>query len=325
MSEGIYEVEEIKIPEGYQGSNKQFRWIFEVKKTEKGLVVEHDAAREKAYYEKYDQEYYKNNYEKYNFENNHNVEKSTDNKFSYNITNTKTTFDLKWKKVKNRSKTDPIKSKTKFSLYKASHDPNDVKGALSGDGIPGYLPHDVESTDGTFSVEGLTKGVYVLYEEIAPDGYEKMKRLIVIQIYEDEKDGYKLKQKFYELEYDKKQGKNTLIEVNDFGYLLTKGRTGAKQADVDKDGTFYVNNESKPYFFYLSKGFMDSGKFKDITDGELRIKIYADPKDTTNTDKKVYEQTIKLSDDKSYKINVDGVQLGIDYLLEEVDSPDGYA
>lgn len=325
LSEGIYEVEEIKIPEGYQGSNKQFRWIFEVKKTEKGLVVEHDAAREKAYYEKYDQEYYKNNYEKYNFENNHNVEKSTDNKFSYNITNTKTTFDLKWKKVKNRSKTDPIKSKTKFSLYKASHDPNDVKGALSGDGIPGYLPHDVESTDGTFSVEGLTKGVYVLYEEIAPDGYEKMKRLIVIQIYEDEKDGYKLKQKFYELEYDKKQGKNTLIEVNDFGYLLTKGRTGAKQADVDKDGTFYVNNESKPYFFYLSKGFMDSGKFKDITDGELRIKIYADPKDTINTDKKVYEQTIKLSDAKSYKINVDGVQLGKDYLLEEVDSPDGYA
>lgn len=325
LSEGIYEVEEIKIPEGYQGSNKQFRWIFEVKKTEKGLVVEHDAVREKAYYEKYDQEYYKNNYEKYNFENNHNVERSTDNKFSYNITNTKTTFDLKWKKVKNRSKTDPIKSKTKFSLYKASHDPNDVKGALSGDGIPGYLPHDVESTDGTFSVEGLTKGVYVLYEEIAPDGYEKMKRLIVIQIYEDEKDGYKLKQKFYELEYDKKQGKNTLIEVNDFGYLLTKGRTGAKQADVDKDGTFYVNNESKPYFFYLSKGFMDSGKFKDITDGELRIKIYADPKDTTNTDKKVYEQTIKLSDAKSYKINVDGVQLGKDYLLEEVDSPDGYA
>ena len=325
LSEGIYEVEEIKIPEGYQGTNKQFRWIFEVKKTQNGLVVEHDAAREKAYYEKYDQEYYKNNYGKYNFENNHNVEKSTDNKFSYNITNTKTTFDLKWKKVKNMSKTDPIKSKTKFSLYKASHDPNDVKKALSGDGIPGYLPHDVESTDGTFSVEGLTKGVYVLYEEIAPDGYEKMKRLIVIQIYEDEKDGYKLKQKFYELEYDKKQGKNTLIEVNDFGYLLTKGRTGAKETDVDKDGTFYVNNESKPYFFYLSKGFMDSGKFKDITDGELRIKIYADPKDTTNTDKKVYEQTIKLSDAKSYKINVDGVQLGKDYLLEEVDSPDGYA
>ena len=325
LSEGIYEVEEIKIPEGYQGTNKQFRWIFEVKKTENGLVVEHDAAREKAYYEKYDQEYYKNNYEKYNFENNHNVEKSTDNKFSYNITNTKTTFDLKWKKVKNRSKTDPIKSKTKFSLYKASHDPNDVKKALSGDGIPGYLPHDVESTDGTFSVEGLTKGVYVLYEEIAPDGYEKMKRLIVIQIYEDEKDGYKLKQKFYELEYDKKQGKNNLIEVNDFEYLLTKGRTGAKEADVDKDGTFYVNNESKPYFFYLSKGFMDSGKFKDITDGELRIKIYADPDDKTNTDTKVYEQTIKLSDAKSYKINVDGVQLGKDYLLEEVDSPDGYA
>lgn len=325
LLEGIYEVEEIKIPEGYQGTNKQFRWIFEVKKTENGLVVEHDAAREKAYYEKYDQEYYKNNYSKYKFENNHNVEKSTDNKFSYNITNTKTTFDLKWKKVKNRSKTDPIKSKTKFSLYKASHDPNDVKGALSGDGIPGYLPHDVESTDGTFSVEGLTKGVYVLYEEIAPDGYKKMERLIVIQIYEDEKDGYKLKQKFYELEYDKKQGKNTLIEVNDFGYLLTKGRTGAREADVDKDGTFYVNNESKPYFFYLSKGFMDSGKFKDITDGELRIKIYADPDDKTNTDKKVYEQTIKLSDAKSYKINVDGVQLGKDYLLEEVDSPDGYA
>lgn len=325
LSEGIYEVEEIKIPEGYQGSNKQFRWIFEVKKTENGLVVEHDAAREKAYYEKYDQEYYKNNYSKYNFENNHNVEKSTDNKFSYNITNTKTTFDLKWKKVKNSSKTDPIKSKTKFSLYKASHDPNDLEGALKGEGIPGYLPHDVESTDGTFSVEGLTKGIYALYEEIAPDGYKKMERVIIIQIYEDEKDGYKLKQKFYELEYDKKQGKNTLIEVNDFKYFLTKGRTGAKEADVDKDGTFYVNNESKPYFFYLSKGFMDSGKFKDITDGELKIKIYADPDDKTNTDTKVYEQTIKLSDAKSYKINVDGVQLGKDYLLEEVDSPDGYA
>lgn len=330
LGEGIYELTETKIPEGYQSSNKQFSWIFEVKKTPEGLEVKHNPEFEKDYYTKFgisDPSKYKTGYSDKT-----NVKKSDGNNFSYEITNTKTTTDLKWKKIKNYEKTKLINQRTQFWLFKVSDDPTNPKVAESGQSS--FAPYQVESSDGNFKIEDLSKGIYTLVETVAPDGYKKMQRQIVIQIYEDANDNYKLKQKFYEMkrEKDKTTGKdkNVLVETpQQFTNLLTQGVT-SKEVIVDKtDGTFYVNNEAKPQFFYLSKGFMKNEKgkdvFTDITKGELKIKIYADPKDENNKDTKVYERTIKLSDAKSYKIDVDGIKTGVDYILEEVQSPDGYA
>ncbi|KWZ97714.1 LPXTG-motif protein cell wall anchor domain protein [Anaerococcus hydrogenalis] len=331
LGEGIYELTETKIPEGYQSSNKQFSWIFEVKKTPDGLVVNHNPKLEKEYYQKFGTEESKKYY-KESYTDNTNVSKGDGNNFSYNITNTKTTTDLKWKKITNRDKSNVIEKRTQFWLFKVSDDPTNPKVAESGQSS--YAPYQVESSNGNFEIKDLAKGIYTLVETIEPEGYKKMERQIVIKVYEDENDGYKLKQKFYEMK--RENGKNTLIETpQEFTNLLTRNRIGVGyevDANEDTNGnkTFYVNNEAKPQFFYLSKGFMknESGKdvFTDITKGELKIKIYADPaSNPKNDDTKVYERTIKLSNDTSYKIDVDGIKTVVDYLLEEVESPDGFS
>ena len=325
LGEGIYELTETKIPDGYQSSNKQFSWIFKVEKGADGLEIIHDPAFEKEYYKTFGTEESKKYY-KEAYATNSNVKESKANEFSYEITNTKTVTDLKWKKITNFEKEKLIKKRTQFWLFKVSDDPTDPKVAESGQSS--FAPYQIESSDGNFEIKDLSKGIYTLVETVTPEGYKEMKRFIVIQIYEDENDGYKLKQNFYEMK--RENGKNILLkEPKDFTNLLTQGVT-SKEVIVEKtDGTFYVNNEAKPQFFYLSKGFMknESGKdvFTDISKGELKIKIYADPADTNNKDTKVYERTIKLSDDKSYKIDVDGIKTGVDYLLEEVESPDGFA
>lgn len=326
LGEGIYELTETKIPDGYQSANKQFSWIFKVEKGADGLEIKHDHEFEKEYYTNFGTEDSKKYY-KTEYSDKTNVKESKANEFSYEITNTKTVTDLKWKKVTNNQKDQLVKQRTQFWLFKVSDDPTDPKVAESGQSS--FAPYQIESSNGNFEIKDLAKGIYTLVETVTPDGYKEMKRFIVIQIYEDANDGYKLKQNFYEMK--RENGKNILLkEPKEFTNLLTQGVL-TKEVALDTDAkTFYVNNEAKPQFFYLSKGFMkknESGKdvFTGITKGELKIKIYADPADTKNEDKNVYERTIKLSNDKSYKIDVDGIKTGVDYLLEEVESPDGFS
>ena len=348
LGEGIYQLEEVGIPDGYESGNDQTKWIFEVKKTDNGLKVEHNVDTEKTYFENYDKANYKNSGKTYydafykDYYNKvysdsktekPNIESDENNsKYPYNITNTKATTNLKWKKIGSRNK-DVIKKYTKFALLKTSDNPDDidydinskdekevekVKNAISGQSK--YPPYLVESKEGIFEIKDLSKGIYNLIETDAPEGYEKATRKIAIKVYED-KNGAIQKQ-FYEIENGK-----LIKEAKDFNTLLTRNQKEV-DTDTDEDGNkvFYFKNKSKPYHFDLSKGFMENGKFKDITKGKLKVKIYADPADKTNDDKTVYEQTIDLSDAKSYRINLNSdIKLGKDYILEEVESPDGYA
>lgn len=332
LGEGIYQLEEVGIPDGYQSGKDQTKWIFEVKKTDNGLKVEHNVATEKTYFENYDNKYYTDFYSDYynkvyseNAQNpkpKPNIE--NDEKNGYSITNTKSTTNLKWKKIGSRNKENVIKKYTKFVLVKTSDNPADIDNKDKVDdvisGQSKYPPYLVESTEGIFEIKDLSKGIYNLIEIDAPEGYKKATRKIAIKVYED-KDG-SIKKQFYEIENGK-----LIKEVKDFNTLLNRNPQNPEvDTDTDEDKTFYFNNESKPYHFDLSKGFMEKGVFKDITKGKLKVKIYADPADKTNTDTNVYEQTIDLSDAKSYRINLNSnIKLGKDYILEEVESPDGYA
>lgn len=324
LGEGIYQLEEVGIPEGYQSANKQFKWIFKVEKTDDGLKIvrtykdangkEHDIEEE--YFKKYDQNYYDNFYLKNKFKENSNVEGDGSKDSPYEISNAKTTTELKWKKVGPGGTTDVIKKKAKFVLLKTStkSDQDSFETAITGQS--NYDPYIVEEDDGEFVIPNLTKGIYALVEVEAPEGYEKSDSHIAIRIYEDASGN--LKKEFAEVQ--KVNGVNTLVKTTkDFDALLhSSGNL------ITNEGTFYVVNKQKPNYFYLSKGYLNNNTFKEITAGKLKIKIEADKADKNNNDTKVYEQEIDLSQNGPHKIDVNGIQKGVDYILTETEAPDGY-
>ena len=326
LGEGIYELRETDKPEGYDSKAVQDRWIITVEKTENGLQAKYDKAFEKKYYEKYanhdknpnkEEDNYYTTYIKNGFDKKSNLEQKQVGEFNYILTNTKTTVDLKWKKV-NVNK-DTIAKETKFVMLKNSDDPTKLEDAKKGNSSA--APYELIETDGTFEVNNLSKGIYTIIETQAPDGFKEMTRQIVIQIYEDEKEGYKLKKKFYEMKKNS-EGKNELVEkTSDFLYL---GLKVDGSVDTDKEGTFKVKNEEKQYFF-LTKGFLTDSNgrkvFNNITKGELHLKLTKEGTDD------VFRTTIDLANrDKSgyYKFDVDGIKNNEIYLLEEEKAPEGY-
>ena len=337
LDEGIYELIETQVPDGYEDSTQQVRWIVEVKKGENGLGVIYNKETEEAYYSEYDKNYYET-YKKNNFKTNNNFAKLTNDpdKFEYKLINKKNTINLRWKKHSGDDTTNLIEKDTRFILIKVIPDPKpDEEGkvadpmdeniATSGVSYGGSR-NIAASTNGIFEVKDLSKGIYVLYETKAPEGYELMDRQIVIKVYEDEDENhnYTLKKKFFEMTKDE-NGKNTLVEKSELAYLFNE--TNDKEPFIDDKGYFYVNNREKPSFI-LSKGFMTelNGKkdFNFIENGELELSLYKDPKDDKNTDTNIYSHTINLGKDKYYKFPLGKIQYNVKYLLEETKAPAGY-
>ena len=328
LGEGIYELRETDKPEGYDSKAVQDRWIITVEKTENGLQAKYDKAFEKKYYEKYanhdtnpnkEEDNYYTTYIKNGFDKKSNLEQKQVGEFNYILTNTKTTVDLKWKKVTVNK--DIIKDKqTKFVMLKNSDDPTKLDEAKKGNSSA--PPYELIETDGTFEVNNLSKGIYTLIETQAPDGYKQMTRQIVIQIYEDANDNYKLKKKFYEMKKDG-NGDNVLVEnTSEFLNLKT---TNDGKVDIDGAGNFYVNNYEKQYFL-LTKGFLTDSNgrkvFNKIEKGELHLKLT-----NTEDDKDVFRTTIDLAKPDStgyYRFDVNGIKTGKTYLLEEEKAPEGY-
>ncbi|MDU2648421.1 SpaA isopeptide-forming pilin-related protein [Anaerococcus vaginalis] len=330
LGEGIYELRETDKPEGYDSKAVQDRWIITVEKTENGLQAKYNKAFEKKYYEKYanhdknpnkEEDNYYTTYIKNGFDKKSNLEQKQVGEFNYILTNTKTTVDLKWKKVTVNK--DIIKDKqTKFVMLKNSDDPTKLDAAK--DGNSSSAPYELIETDGTFEVNNLSKGVYTLIETKAPDGFKQMTRHIVIQIYEDEKENYKLKKKFYEMKKND-AGENELVDkTQDFEYIFTRKQN--TEVDTDRFDYFYVKNDEKQQYFYLTKGFLtdQNGRkvFNNITKGELHLKL-TNEEDSND----VFRTTIDLAKDSNagiYKFDVNGIKTGKTYLLEEEKAPNGY-
>ncbi len=322
LGEGIYELRETDKPEGYDSKAVQDRWIIQVVKTENGLQAIYDKEFEKKYYAKYEKDGYYQDYIKNGFDKKSNLEQKQVGEFNYILTNTKTTVDLKWKKVDVNK--GLIKDKqTKFVMLKNSDDPTKLDEAKNGNSSS--APYELIETDGTFEVKNLSKGVYTLIETKAPDGFKQMTRQIVIQIYEDEKDNYKLKKKFYEMKKDANSGENVLVDkTQEFSYIFTRNRN--TEVDTDRLGYFYVKNDEKQQYFYLTKGFLTDSNgrkvFNNITKGKLHLKLT-----NTEDDKDVFRTTIDLAKDSNagiYKFDVNGIKTGKTYLLEEEKAPEGY-
>ncbi|WP_099321456.1 SpaA isopeptide-forming pilin-related protein [Anaerococcus sp. Marseille-P3625] len=325
LGTGVYELRETTKPEGYDSSTNQDRWIIKIVKGDNGLEVKYDKNFEGEYYKEHDNDYYTNTYIAKGLDKKNTLEKlSTPDAdgFSYTLTNIKNTVELKWKKYSGNNKDDLIESYTKFILLKNSANGDKPDPALTGQS--NFAPFDVDSINGVFTIPELAQGVYTLIETQAPEGYKKIEdRKIIIQVYEDKTDNYKLKKKFYEMKKDA-NGKNVLVEAKDFIYLLNNGPEGAKTTFVDpKDASIYIKNIAKSSF-PLSKGFLkDPANRKDFTNinsGKLVLRLTQ----VTDTNPKVFTKTINLSGAKSYKFEIDGVKSGETYLLEEVKSPDGY-
>lgn len=322
LGEGIYELRETDKPEGYDSKAVQDRWILQVVKTENGLQAKYDKEFEKKYYAKYEKDGYYQDYIKNGFDKKSNLEQKQVGEFNYILTNTKTTVDLKWKKV-DKDKGLIKDKQTKFIMLKNSDDPNNLDEAK--DGNSSSAPYQLIETDGTFEVTNLSKGIYTLIETQAPDGFKEMTRQIVIQIYEDEKDNYKLKKKFYEMKKDANSGENVLVDkTQEFSYIFTRNRN--TEVDTDGLGYFYVKNDEKQQYFYLTKGFLTDSNgrkvFNNITKGKLHLKLT-----NTEDDKDVFRTTIDLAKDSNagiYKFDVNGIKTGKTYLLEEEKAPEGY-
>ena len=149
LSQGVYELEETNIPNGYQRLNAQRKWIVVVEKNEKGdgLEVKYDYDYEKEYYQKYDSDlfnkYYKDQKQDANILN-IDGENST-------LVNKSNTTDLNFNKVDRDGKV--IAKDAKFILIKLSHGPNDLENLST---ITTYIDYiSLREDDGTFNVKGL--------------------------------------------------------------------------------------------------------------------------------------------------------------------------
>lgn len=315
LSQGVYELEETKVPSGYERRAGQRKWIVIVEKNEKtnSLEVKYDKEYEQSYYEKYEKDFYDNTYSNYDDKNELSINgtSANDNKLKNTSNTTKLVFD----KVDRRNQN--IAKDTRFILLKLSNDPQ-----ANINDINGYLDEtNLRDADGHFEVNNLDRGLYVLKELQQPEGYKLADREFVIQIKEENDTSEELVIKSYEAESNEDSDGNvtyTLIKDSKlFKYLNNKEETLQIANDEIPNITFnkvtnaifgYSNIESGELELTISKYDEQNKKASDLVD-TLTFNL----KDTKSINKIYIEDaagTKKLKDGK--------------YLIKETKAPQGY-
>lgn len=306
LSQGVYELEETKVPSGYERRAGQRKWIVIVEKNEKtnSLEVKYDKEYEQSYYEKYEKDFYDNTYSNYDDKNELSINgtSANDNKLKNTSNTTKLVFD----KVDRQNQN--IAKDTRFILLKLSNDPQ-----ANLDDTKGYLDEtNLRDADGHFEVNNLDRGLYILKELQQPEGYKLADRDIVLKIVEESESSENLVIKSYE-----RDDKGNLIE-SDFKYL-----------DNSKE-TLQIANDEIPNITFnkVTNGLFT--KNKNIESGELEITI--SPYDETTGEDKTNIKTLSFdlvktkSTNKIYIEDAEGKKKLEDgkYLIKETKAPQGY-
>ena len=343
LSEGIYELEELKPPQGYENSKDQRKWIIKVVKDDEtmGLKVVYDKDFESSYYGDIDQ-YDKTGKIVLDKDRTPNFILGT-NGSKTKIVNTRDTIDLKFKKTDSGS--EPLVGAS-FRLDKISNDSKDLDAAKVRD--PKILSTKFGESvlkQGDFGpiaevlIKGLDEGIYILKETNNPEGYKLPSRDFVVQVtesvYKDHPAGYLVfniyerdlssnPPKIVDKSFDKDENNPNLnfinLVYNGADYSLSYG----KYEELQK----YTIKNFKDIGFKFLKVAKDENGLETIKRGKLKVKLEPDdtleiPWNKTEANYTIEKEFNLLQDYDQMKLQLENPITG-DYILTEVQAPIGY-
>ena len=307
LSQGVYELEETQVPSAYERKDANRKWIIIVEKNKdtKLLEVKHDEEYEKSYYQADDS--YKPD----------DTNKLTISEKGNTLKNTSKTVNLNFNKVNEFGKI--IKKDTTFTLVKLSHNPDDLDNLSN---IKTYIDYmTISQNDGTFEIQHLDRGLYVLEETYAPEGYKPAERDVILQLIEDDKGQLIIKSYEAKLKYDK--------DGNETHELLKDGEE-ADYLDNTKSPMEIKNYEIPNIVFNKVSTTPILGGHKNIRKGILEMTLSEYDEKNKKAGKEVDKYTFDLAKTESVnKIYLDDEKGNIlledgKYLISETKAPKGY-
>ena len=340
LSEGIYELEELKPPEGYENSKDQRKWIIKVVKDDetKALKVVYDKDFESSYYGDIDK-YDKNGKIVLDANRTPNLILGI-NGSKTRIINSRHTIDLKFKKT--NTSNEPLVGAS-FRLDKISNDSKDLDAAkvknpkiLStkfGESVSG---HDDFGPIAEVLIKDLDEGIYILKETKTLEGYKLPIRDFVVQVRESDKEGHPagyLVFNIYERDLssdppkiiDRGEGEHTNTDF--INLVLESIGSGFSQGKYHEEYIYRITNFKDIGFKFL-KVAKDENGLETIKRGKLKVKLEPDesleiPFDKTKANYTIEKEFNLLQDYDQMKLQLENPITG-DYILTEVQAPIGY-
>lgn len=342
LSEGIYELEELKPPEGYENSKDQRKWIIKVVKddTTKGLKVVYDKDFESSYYNDIDND--KPGKIVLDKDRTPNFILGT-NGSKTRIINSRDTIDLKFRKTDSGS--EPLAGAS-FRLDKISNDSKDLDAAkvknpkvLSTKFGESVLKGTGEDQIAEVLIKDLDEGIYILKETNNPEGYKLPSRDFVVQVtesvYKEHPAGYLVfniyerdlssnPPKIVDKSFDKDKNNPNLnfinLVYNGADYNLSYGKYEELQR--------YTIKNFKDIGFKFLKVYKDEDGLETIKRGKLKVKLEPDeslkiPGYQTKENYTIEKEFNLLQDYDQMKLQLENPITG-DYILTEVQAPIGY-
>lgn len=340
LSEGIYELEELKPPQGYENSKDQRKWIIKVIKDDetKALKVVYDKDFESSYYGDIDK-YDKNGKIVLDANRTPNLILGT-NGSKTRIINSRHTIDLKFKKT--NTSNEPLVGAS-FRLDKISNDSKDLDAAkVKNPKILSTKFGESVSKQGDFGpiaevlIKGLDEGIYILKETKTLEGYKLPIRDFVVQVRESDKEGHPagyLVFNIYERDLssdppkiiDRGEGEHTNTDF--INLVLESIGSGFSQGKYHEEYIYRITNFKDIGFKFL-KVAKDENGLETIKRGKLKVKLEPDesleiPFDKTKANYTIEKEFNLLQDYDQMKLQLENPITG-DYILTEVQAPIGY-
>lgn len=341
LSEGIYELEELKPPEGYENSKDQRKWIIKVVKDDatKSLKVVYDKDFESSYYNDIDK-YDKTGKIVLDDNRTANLILGT-NGSKTRIINSRDTIDLKFKKTDTSDK--PLEGAS-FRLDKISNDSKDLNAAkvknpkiLSTKFGESVIKDTEDGKIAEVLIKDLDEGIYILKETKTPKGYKLPIRDFVVQVRESDKEGHPagyLVFNIYERDLssdppkiiDRGEGEHTNTDF--INLVLESIGSGFNGNGKYHEEYVYRIRNFKDIGFKFLKVYKDENGLETIKRGKLKVKLEPDesleiPFDKTKANYTIEKEFNLLQDYDQMKLQLENPITG-DYILTEVQAPIGY-